>query len=56
MELLVFGHAGARVIIFPTSKGRYLNREARHDGHHDQHLENGWLQIYCVNSIDTESS
>ena len=27
MEMLVFGHAGARVLIFPTSMGRYYEYE-----------------------------
>ena len=27
MELLLFGHAGARVLIFPTSQGRYYEWE-----------------------------
>ena len=27
MELLVFGHAGARVIVFPTSMGRFFQWE-----------------------------
>ena len=27
MELLVFGHAGARVLIFPTSQGRFFQWE-----------------------------
>ncbi len=56
MELLIFGHAGARVIVFPTSKGKFYEWEDRgmmwalRD-----HLENGWLQMYCVDSIDAES-
>jgi len=24
MELLVYGHAGARVLVFPTSQGRFF--------------------------------
>ncbi|MBL8153960.1 MAG: esterase family protein [Anaerolineae bacterium] len=56
MELLIFGHAGARVIVFPTSKGKFYEWEDRgmmwalRD-----HLENGWLQMYCVDSVDAES-
>jgi len=56
MELLVFGHAGARVFVFPTSMGRFFDWENRHMmellGHH---IENGWLQVYCVDSVDSES-
>lgn len=56
MELLVFGHAGARVLVFPTSQGRYFEWEDRgmmwalRD-----HINNGWLQLYCVDSVDAES-
>ena len=56
MELLVFGHAGARVLIFPTSKGRYYEWEDR--GMMNvlgRHINNGWLQVYCVDSVDAES-
>ena len=56
MELLVFGHAGARVLVFPTSQGRYFEWEDRGMmntlGHH---IHNGWLQVYCVDSVDAES-
>lgn len=56
MELLIFGHAGARVLIFPTSKGRYYEWEDR--GMMNvlgRHIDNGWLQVYCVDSVDAES-
>jgi esterase/lipase superfamily enzyme len=56
MELLLFGHAGARVLIFPTSKGRFYEWEDR--GMMDvlgEHLAQGWLQICCVDSYDAES-
>ncbi len=29
MELLIYGHAGARVLVFPTSKGRFYEWEDR---------------------------
>lgn len=56
MELLLFGHAGARCVVFPTSQGRFFEWE-------DQgmiqalgtHLQEGWLQIVCVDSVDAES-
>src|SRR6185503_17483733 len=56
MELLVFGHAGARVLVFPTSKGRFYEWEDR--GMMDTlsvQINNGWLQLYCVDSVDAES-
>jgi esterase/lipase superfamily enzyme len=55
MELLLFGHAGARVLVFPTSKGRFYEWEDR--GMMDalrEHLEQGWLQVFCVDSDDAE--
>ncbi|QKZ14474.1 esterase family protein [Spirosoma sp. KUDC1026] len=56
MELLVFGHAGTRVLVFPTRRGRFYEYE-------DfglvqtlaEKIEKGWLQLYCVDSIDRES-
>ncbi len=56
MELLVFGHAGARVLIFPTSKGKYFEWEDRGMmGALGEYLERGWIQVFCVDSVDTES-
>jgi esterase/lipase superfamily enzyme len=56
MELLVFGHAGARVLAFPTSRGRFYEWEdrglIRSLAHH---IHSGWLQIICVDSIDSDS-
>ena len=56
MDLLVFGHAGARMLVFPSSMGRFFEWEdqgmVRALGHH---LQQGWLQLYCVDSVDEES-
>ncbi len=56
MELLVFGHSGARVLVFPTRVGRFHEYEdtgmvetLRH------HIDNGWIQLICVDSIDHET-
>lgn len=56
MELLIHGHAGARVLVFPTSQGRFYEYEDRGmvDNLADQ-IENSWLQLYCVDSVDAES-
>lgn len=56
MELLVFGHAGARVIVFPTSMSRFYEWE--HRGMIDalgEHLHRGWLQLFCIDTVDQES-
>lgn len=56
MELLVFGHAGAKVLVFPTSLGKYYEWEDRGMiGALGEHLERGWIQLFCVDSIDAES-
>jgi len=57
MELLVFGHAGARVLVFPTSCGRFFDWENRGMMNNTlgEHINNGWLQVFCVDSVDAES-
>lgn len=56
MEMLLFGHSGARVLVFPTSKGRFYEWEDRGMMQLlQQHIDQGWLQIYCVDSVDAES-
>lgn len=56
MELLVFGHAGARVLVFPTRRGRFYEYEELGlvDAVADQ-IEQGWVQLFCVDSVDGES-
>ena len=56
MELLVFGHAGAQVIVFPTSMGRFFQWEdfGMIEALSDQ-LEQGDIQLFCVDSVDGES-
>ena len=56
MELLVFGRAGEPVITFPTSRGRFYDWEDF--GMIDAvraPLEQGRLQLICLDSIDSES-
>jgi len=56
MELLVFGHAGARLLVFPSSMGKFYEWEDRSMvGELGEHLERGWLQMFCVDSVDEES-
>ena len=56
MELLVFGHSGARVLMFPTRTARFYDYENWRiiEALRGQ-IENGWLQLFCVDSIDHES-
>ena len=56
MELLVFGHAGARVLVFPSSMGRFFEWEDQGMiAALGEQIERGWLQLYCVDSVDAES-
>jgi esterase/lipase superfamily enzyme len=56
MELLVFGHAGARVLVFPTSMGRFYDWEDRGMiAALRERIGRGELQLFCVDSVDTES-
>jgi esterase/lipase superfamily enzyme len=56
MDLLLFGHGGAPVIVFPTSQGRFFEWEDRGMiSSLCEHLDKGWLQVCCVDSVDAES-
>ncbi|MBC8083344.1 MAG: esterase family protein [Hymenobacter sp.] len=56
MQLLVFGEAGARVLLFPTRKARFYDYENWGVVEALQpKIEGGFLQLYCVDSIDAES-
>jgi esterase/lipase superfamily enzyme len=56
MELLVFGDAGAKVLVFPTREGRFYDYEnwglvnaVRHS------IEAGHIRLFCVDGVDSES-
>jgi esterase/lipase superfamily enzyme len=56
MELLAFGHAGAPILVFPTSRGRFYEFESSGMIHPIwQKIEDGHLQVFCVDSVDSES-
>lgn len=56
MELLVFGHDGAKVLMFPTRDGRFYEYENIGIVRMLEHkIEAGYLQLYCVDSIAHES-
>ncbi|MDO3693399.1 alpha/beta hydrolase-fold protein [Wenyingzhuangia sp. chi5] len=56
MELLVFGHSGAKVLFFPPRMGRFFDYEdwgvikAL-----EEKIKEGHLQLFCIDSIDTET-
>jgi esterase/lipase superfamily enzyme len=56
MELLVFGHAGAKVLMFPTRDGRFWEYEQL--GVVDSlagKIKAGQLQLYCIDGLARES-
>jgi len=56
MDLLVFGHAGARAVVFPSSMGKFFEWEDRGMiSTLAEPLERGWLQLCCVDSVDADS-
>jgi len=56
MELLIFGHSGTPVLLFPTRTARFYDYENWKviDAIADK-INNGVLQIFCVDSVDAES-
>jgi esterase/lipase superfamily enzyme len=56
MELLVHGHGGTPVLVFPSSQGKFFEYEDRGmtEALADK-LESGSLQLFCVDSVDSES-
>jgi esterase/lipase superfamily enzyme len=56
MELLLFGHAGQPVVVFPTSMGKFFEYEDRGMiGALRRPLEEGRLLLLCTDSVDHES-
>jgi len=56
MELLVFGSGGTPVLVFPTSMGRFYQWEDfGMITHMAGRIDEGWLQLWCVDSVDSES-
>lgn len=56
MELLVFGHAGSKVLVFPTRLGRFYEYEnLRMVDQIAEKIEQGHLQLFCIDGIDEES-
>ncbi len=56
MELLVFGHRGAKVLVFPTREGRFYEYEdLRMVEVLRPKIEAGHIQLFCVDSVNEES-
>ena len=56
MELLVFGHAGTPLLVFPTSQGRFFEYEDRGMiGVLAPKIDAGEVQVFCPDAVDSES-
>lgn len=56
MELLVFGHAGAKILVFPTRSGQFYEYEDLGLVERLRYkIEQGWIQLYCLDSIYAET-
>ena len=55
-DMLVFGHAGYPVILFPTSLGRYYqNKDFGLVGSVSSLIDAGRIKLYCPDGIDEQS-
>jgi esterase/lipase superfamily enzyme len=56
MEMLIFGHSGQPMLVFPSSMGKFYEYEDRGMvGALWNQIEAGHLMLFCVDSVDTES-
>src|SRR5437899_143505 len=56
IEMLVLGHAGMPLLVFPTSQGRFYEYEDRGMiGALSPKIERGELQVFCPDSVESES-
>ncbi len=56
MELLIFGHGGAKVLMFPTRDGRFWEYEALGVvASLADKVEAGFLQLYCIEGLASET-
>lgn len=55
-EMLVFGHTGLPVVLYPTSYGRYYeNKERGLIGAIAPLIEGGHIKVYCPDGIDKDT-
>ena len=56
MDLLLFGHAGWPIVVFPTSLGAFFEYEDRGMvAAIADKIDAGWLRLVCVSTVDSES-
>jgi esterase/lipase superfamily enzyme len=55
-EMLVFGHSGYPIILFPTSKGHYYeNKDSKLIESAAHLIDAGQIKIYCPDGVDADS-
>lgn len=55
-EMLVFGHSGYPILLFPTSMGRYYeNKDFKLIESVQPFIEEGKIKVYCPDGIDSMS-
>ncbi|GGE56129.1 esterase/lipase superfamily enzyme [Pedobacter psychrotolerans] len=53
IDMLIFGHAGIPVLLFPTSMGRYYeNKDFKLIDAVEGFIKEGKIKVYCPDSID----
>lgn len=56
MPLMVYGHAGAKVLVFPTREGDYMEYERlRMPDQIRDKLDAGYLQLFCIDYRASET-
>jgi hypothetical protein len=55
MELLIFGHAGAKVLMFPTRDGRFWEYEQLNRREPRRQGQCRALQLYCIEGLARET-
>lgn len=56
IEMLVYGHWGYPVLLFPTTMGRFYEaRDFQLTEAVRGHIESGRIKLYCIDSIDRDS-
>ncbi|TAE48493.1 MAG: esterase, partial [Bacteroidetes bacterium] len=55
-QMLVYGHAGYPVVVFPTSMGHYYeNKDFKLIESARWYIDQGLIRIYCPDGMDKES-
>lgn len=56
IEMLVYGHWGYPILIFPTTRGRYYEaKDQKFVEAARRHVEAGRVKLYCIDGIDNDS-